>query len=171
MPTRFLKNRKTRVAAGLLATILALVAGAIAYWSATGSGEGEYAKAKVSTTNFEVTNVEGAELYPGGVAEPKAKVKDTETAGSEHIKKLTAKIESVTNSGTLVEAEAGSKCFVGWFKIEKVNGTAGTSAEPNENIEHEKSKEYPVEVKMLEEATKNQNGCKGVKLTLKYSVE
>jgi hypothetical protein len=167
----FRRSRRKRHIAGVAAVILALAAGAVAYWSASGTGEGEYVKTKASTTNFEVTNTEGAELYPGGTAEPKAKVKDTEAAGSEHIKKLTAKIESVTNSGTLVEAEGGTKCYVGWFKIEKVNGTAGTSAEPNENIEHGTSKEYAVEVKMLEEATKNQNGCKGVKLTLKYTVE
>jgi hypothetical protein len=171
MPTKLLKNRRARVVAGLLVTVLALVAGAIAYWTASGSGEGEYAKTKASTTNFEVTNTEGAELFPGGTSEAKAKVKDTEAAGVEHLKKLTAKVESVTNSGTLIEAEGGTKCYVGWFKIEKVNGTAGTSAEPNENIEHGATKEYPVEVKMLEEATKNQNGCKGVHVTLKYTVE
>jgi hypothetical protein len=167
----FRRIRRKRRSAGIAVVILVFAAGALAYWSASGTGEGEYAKTKASTTNFEVTNTEGAELFPGGTAEAKAKVKDTEAAGFEHIKKLTAKVESVTNSGTLVEAETGSKCYVGWFKIEKVNGTAGTSQEPNENIEHGATKEYPVEVKMLEEATKNQNGCKGVKLTLKYTVE
>ena len=165
------KIKRKRLTAGVIAMILILAAGAIAYWSASGSGEGEYAKTKSATTNFEVTNVEGVELYPGGTTESKAKVKDTEAAGSEHIKKLTAEVKSVTNSGTLVEAETGSKCYAGWFKIEKVNGTAGTFAEPNENIEHGTTKEYPVEVKMLEEATKNQNGCKNVHLTLKYTVE
>jgi hypothetical protein len=167
----FRRIRSKRRIAGIVAVLLALAAGAVAYWSATGTGEGEYAKTKAATTNFEVTNTEGAELFPGGTAEAKAKVKDTEAAGSEHIKKLTAEVKSVTNSGTLVEAETGSKCYVGWFKIEKVNGTAGTSAEPNENIEHGTTKEYPVEVKMLEEATKNQNGCKNVHVTLKYTVE
>jgi hypothetical protein len=167
----FRRTKRKRVIAAITVVILALAVGALAYWSATGSGEGEYAKTKASVANFEVTNTEGVELYPGGTAEAKAKVKDTEAAGSEHIKKLTAEVKSVTNSGTLVEAETGSKCYVGWFKIEKVNGTAGTFGEPNENIEHGASKEYPVEVKMLEEATKNQNGCKNVHLTLKYTVE
>jgi hypothetical protein len=167
----FRKIKRKRRAASIVAVLLTLTGSAIAYWSASGSGEGEYAKTKAATTNFEVTNTEGVELYPGGTTEAKAKVKDTETAGSEHIKKLTAEVKSVTNSGTLVEAETGSKCYLGWFKIEKVNGTAGTFAEPNENIEHGTSKEYPVEVKMLEEATKNQNGCKNVHLTLKYTVE
>ncbi len=167
----FRRIKRKRLTAGIAAVIFTLAAGAVAYWSATGSGEGEYAKTKASLTNFEVTNTEGAELYPGGTAEAKAKVKDTEAAGSEHIKKLTAEVKSVTNSGTLIEAESGSKCYVGWFKIEKVNGTVGTSAEPSENIEHGTTKEYPVEVKMLEEAAKNQNGCKNVHLTLKYTVE
>jgi len=167
----FRRIRSKRLIAGIAAVILALAGSAVGYWSATGSGEGEYAKTKASVTNFEVTNTEGAELYPGGTAEAKAKVKDAEAAGSEHIKKLTAEVKSVTNSGTLLEAETGSKCYVGWFKIEKVNGAAGTSAEPNENIEHGTTKEYPVEVKMLEEATKNQNGCKNVHITLKYTVE
>jgi hypothetical protein len=167
----FRRIRRKRLMAAIAVVVFALAVAAVAYWSATGSGEGEYAKTKVATTNFEVTNTEGAELFPAGTSEAKAKVKDTEAAGSEHIKKLTAEIKSVTNSGTLVEAETGSKCYVGWFKIEKVNGTVGTSAEPNENIEHGASKEYPVEVKMLEEATKNQNGCKNVHLTLKYTVE
>ena len=171
MKSRILMSRTTRFTALLAATMLVLVAGAVAYWSATGSGEGEYAKAKASTTNFEVTNVEGVELYPGGTAEPKAKVKDVEATGSEHVKKLTAEVKSVSNSGTLVEAEAGTKCFVGWFEVKKVNGTAGTSAEPNENLEHGTSKEYPVEVLMKEEAAKNQNGCKSAKVTLKYTVE
>jgi hypothetical protein len=167
----FRKIKRKRLIAGIIVALLALAGGAIAYWSASGSAEGEYTKAKSATTNFEVTNTESGELVPGGASEPKAKVKDTEASGFEHIKKLTAKIEAVTNSGSLVEAEGGSKCYVGWFKIEKVNGVSGTSDEPGENIEHGTTKEYPVEVKMLEEAAKNQNGCKGVKLTLKYSVE
>ncbi len=171
MHSKILRSRTSRIAALLAATMLVLVAGAIAYWSATGTGEGEYAKAKASTTNFEISNVEGAELYPGGTAEPKAKVKNIETAGSEHIKKLTAEVKSVSNSGTLVEAETGAKCFVGWFEVKKVNGTAGTFAEPNENIEHGTTKEFPVEVLMKEEAAKNQNGCKSAKVTLKYSAE
>ncbi|HUA12516.1 MAG TPA: hypothetical protein VMA83_10985 [Solirubrobacteraceae bacterium] len=171
MKARTPKSRTSRAIAALIASMLVITAGALAYWSATGSGEGEYAKAKASTTNFEVTNVEGAELYPGGTAEPKAKIKNVETSGTEHIKKLTAEVKSVSNSGTLVEAETGSKCFVGWFEVKKVNGAAGTSAEPNENVEHGTAKEYPVEVLMKEEATKNQNGCKGAKVTLKYSVE
>lgn len=171
MYSRIFKSKTSRIVAGLAATLLVLTAGAVAYWSATGSGEGEYAKAKAATTNFEVTNVEGAELYPGGSAEPKAKVKDIETVGFEHVKKLTAEVKAVSNSGTLVEAETGAKCYQGWFEVKKVNGTAGTSAEPNENIEHGATKEYPVEVLMKEEATKNQNGCKGAKVTLKYTVE
>ncbi|MGO8905080.1 MAG: hypothetical protein ACLQMH_05575 [Solirubrobacteraceae bacterium] len=171
MRIKFLRSRRARVAAGSLAVLLAVVGGALAYWSATGEGEGQYAKTKAATTNFKVTNVEGAELFPGGATVSKAKVENVETTGSEHIKKLTAKVEAVSNPGTLVEAEAGTKCFSGWFEVAKVNGTAGSSAEPNENLAHETFKEYPVEVKMTEEATKNQNGCKGVKLTLKYSVE
>ena len=160
-----------RVALVMVVSLLAVVAGAIAYWSATGSGEGEYAKAKSSTTNFEVTNVEGTELYTGGTSEPKAKIKDLESTGNEHLKKLTAEVKAVSSSGTLVEAETGAKCYVGWFEVKKVNGTAGTSAEPNENLEHGATKEYPVEVAMKEEATKNQNGCKGAKVTLKYTAE
>lgn len=170
MPIRFLKSKKSRVTAGFLVTMLALAVGAIAYWSAIGSGEGEYAKTKTASTAFEVTNVEGAELYPGSVATPKAKVKNLETVMSEHLKTLSAEIKSVSNSGTLAEAEAGSKCYLGWFEIKKVNGVVGTSNAVETNIAHEASLEVPVEVEMKEEATKNQNGCKNVHLTLKYTV-
>jgi hypothetical protein len=145
------------------------VTGAIAYWTVSATSEGEYAKTKSSLTGLTITNVEGAELYPGGTATPKAKLENTEASASDHVKTLSAAVEAVTNSGTLVEAEAGTKCFKGWFEVKKVDGVSGTSDEVNSTITHGTSAEYPVEVEMKEEASKNQNGCKNVHVTLKYT--
>jgi hypothetical protein len=150
--------------------LLATVSGAIAYWTVSATSEGEYAKTKATIAGLTITNVEGTELYPGGTAAPKAKVENTEASASDHIKTLAAAVISVTNSGTLAEAETGSKCYVGWFEIKKVNGTTGTSAEIGATITHGATAEYPVEVEMKEEATKNQNGCKSQHVTLKYTV-
>jgi hypothetical protein len=155
----------------LAATLAAFgaVTGAIAYWTVSATSEGEYAKTKSSLSGLTITNVEGAELYPGGTASPKAKLENTEASASDHIGTLSAAVEAVTNSGTLVEAEAGTKCYKGWFEVKKVNGATGTSDAINANIAHGASAEYPVEVEMKEEASKNQNGCKNVHVTLKYS--
>jgi hypothetical protein len=150
--------------------VFGAVTGAVAYWTVSASSEGEYAKTKSTIAGLTVTNVEGSELYPGGAATPKAKVENTEASASDHIKNLSAAVEAVTNSGTLVEAEAGTKCYKGWFEIKKVNGTTGTSVEVNATVTHGASAEYPVEVEMKEEATKNQNGCKNQHITIKYSV-
>lgn len=168
---RFLKQKKMRAALGIAVTILVLVAGAIAYWTATGSGEGEFAKTKAADTVFTVTNVAGTELYPGGFSTPKAKVENVSSpAMTERLKTLTVTIEAVTNSGTLVEAETGAKCFKGWFEVKKVNGVAGTSNAVETNILSGASLEVPVELEMKEEAAKNQNGCKNVEIKLKYAV-
>jgi len=163
------RRRERLLAAATSLCVLAAVSGAIAYWTVSATSEGEYAKTKASLTGLTITNVEGGELYPGVTATPKAKLENTEASASDHIKTLSAAVEAVTNSGTLVEAEAGTKCYKGWFEVKKVNGTTGTSSEVNANITHGASAEYPVEVEMKEEALKNQNGCKSVHLTLKYT--
>jgi len=164
------RRQQRRLAVGILIAALATVSGAMAYWTVSATSEGEYAKTKATIAGLTITNVEGTELYPGGTAAPKAKVENTEASASDRVKTLSAAVEAVTNSGTLTEAETGAKCYKGWFEVKKVDGTTGTSGEVNATITHGASAEYPVEVEMKEEATKNQNGCKSVHVTLKYTV-
>jgi hypothetical protein len=164
------RRRQRFLALVVFLGVLGTVTGAIAYWTVSASSEGEYAKTKSTIAGLAISNIEGSELYPGGAATPKAKVENTESSASDHVKTLSVAVEAVTNSGTLVEAEAGTKCYKGWFEVKKVNGTAGTSVEINATITHGASAEYPVEVEMKEESTKNQNGCKSQHVTLKYSV-
>jgi hypothetical protein len=163
-------RRHRRILVGVISLVVfGAVTAAIAYWTVSATSEGEYAKTKSAIAGLTITNVEGAELYPGGTATAKAKLANSEASGSDHVKTLAASTEAVTNSGTLVEAEAGTKCYVGWFEIKTVNATAGTSATISANITHGTSAEYPVEVEMKEQTTKNQNGCKNQHITIKYT--
>ena len=166
----WLKNRKTRTALGALVALLALVGAAIGYWTGTGNGEGTV-KAASSAASFTLENgTEPTGLYPGGSKEATVKVKNTEPYG-EHYKKLTAEVKEVENAAsTEAEAEAGAKCWAGWFEITEVGGHAGTSYEFAETLAGNSSVEHKVTVKM-KEVEKNENGCQGKKVTLKYKVE
>jgi hypothetical protein len=170
MQARFLWNRKTRVAAGVSVLTLALVAGALAYFTSTGEGTGKV-EAKASAAAFTLENgVEPTGLYPGGTKEATVKVKNVEPFG-EHFKKLTAEVKEVENAAsTEAEAEAGAKCWAGWFEITEVGGHAGSSYEFAETVPASSTVEHKVTVK-LKEVEKNQNGCQGKKVTLKYKVE
>jgi predicted ribosomally synthesized peptide with SipW-like signal peptide len=162
------RKRKAALGAGLSALLLA--GGAIAYWTSTGTGEGKV-ETKTSASAFTLEN--GAEptgLYPGGSAEATVKVKNVESFG-EHYKKLKASVKEVENAAaTEAEAEAGSKCWAGWYEITAVGGHAGTEYEFNETVSGSSTVEKKVTV-ALKEVAKNQNGCQGKKVTLKYTVE
>jgi hypothetical protein len=170
MKARLLKNRRMRVAVGVPVLVLALVAGALAYWTSTGEGTGKV-EAKPSAAVFTLEN--GAEptgLYPGGTKEATVKIKNVEPFG-EHFKKLSTEVKEVENAAsTEAEAEAGAKCWAGWFEVTEVGGHAGTSYEFNETVAASSTVEKKVTVK-LKEVEKNQNGCQGKKVTLKYKVE
>ena len=170
MLRQLLKSRKRRVALGVAVFMLAIAAGAVAYFTSTGEGTGKV-ETKTSASAFTLEN--GAEptgLYPGGTKEATVKIKNVESFG-EHYKKLSAEVKEVENpAATEVEAEAGTKCWAGWYEITEVGGHAGTSFEFNETVAGSSSVEMKVTVAMKEVA-KNQNGCEGKKVTLKYKVE
>ena len=153
-----------------LVAALVLAAGAFAYWTSTGTGEGTV-KAQASAATFTLENgTEPTGLYPGGTREATVKIKNTEPFG-EHYKKLVAEVKEVENAAASeAEAEAGSKCWAGWFEITEVGGHAGTNYEFNETIAASATVEKKVTLKM-KEVEKNQNGCQNKKVTLKYKVE
>ena len=170
MHRRLMKSRKARVAVGATALLLALVAGAIAYFTSTGEGTGKV-ETKTSAAVFTVEGgTEPTGLYPGGTKEATVKIKNNESFG-ERYKKLAAEVKEVENpAATEAEAEAGAKCWSGWYEITEVGGHAGTSYEFAETVPGSTSVEKKVTVKM-KEVEKNQNGCQGKKVTVKYKVE
>ena len=164
-------NRKAQVALGTLVGFLVLAGAAFAYWTSTGEGEGTV-KDQSSAAAFTIeAGTEPTGLYPGGTKEATVKIKNTEAYG-EHYTRLTAEVKEVENAAsTEAEAEAGSKCWAGWYEITAVGSHTGTSSwEFNETVPASSTVEKLVTVK-LKEVAKNQNGCQNKKVTLKYKVE
>src|SRR5271165_1068265 len=161
---KFLSKKKTRVGLGLFVTTLALAASAIAYWTATeGTGTG-VVKASAGGAGWEVSSTEVEGLFPGGTKSVTVKVKNKDAAQAEYLAKVETLVKSVENAAaTEAEAEAGAKCWLGWFKVSE-----NAVQEPKEVVPHETTVKKTAKVELEEKATKNQNGCKGKKLTLEY---
>lgn len=171
LPTRLKNISKTRLALGTLAGFFVLASAAFAYWTSTGEGEGTVrAGASAGALTIEA-GAEPTGLYPGGSKEATVKIKNNEPYG-EHFNTITAEVKEVENpASTEAEAEAGSKCWVGWYEITFVGGHSGASYSGfNETVAASSTVEKLVTVK-LKELAKNENGCLNKKVTLKYKVE
>lgn len=150
--SRITHSRRTRLIAGLAAAIMALTAaGVFAYWTSSGEGSGE-AKANYASASFEVSSAAVEGLYPGDDPAVAVKVKDKDANQAEYLTKLEAEVEKTS----------AAECKKEWFVV------SPASQEPKVLIAHGETKEYTVHLEMKEEATVNQNACKGATVTLKY---
>jgi opacity protein-like surface antigen len=149
--SRFLHIKKARLVFGVVVAVLALVAAAFAYWTSSGEGSGEV-KANYASASFEVSSSPVENLYPGGTASVTVKVKDTDANQNEFLTKLEAEVKETSTS----------ECKKEWFEV------TPTSQEPKVLVSHGETKEYTVSLKMKEEASVNQNACKGASVTLHY---
>ena len=149
--SRILNIKKTHIVLGGVVVTLTVVATAIAYWTSSGEGTGT-AKANYASASFEVTSGLVENLYPGGSATVTVKVKDTDANQNEFLTKLE----------TEVKETSAAECKKEWFEV------TPASQEPKVVVAHGETKEYTVSLKMKEEATVNQNACKGASITLRY---
>jgi hypothetical protein len=150
---RYFNIKKSHFAFGGTAAIALTMAAvaAFAYW--TNSGEGSSTvKANYTSSSFEVTGGLVENLYPGGSVAVTVKVKDTDASQSEYLTKMEAEVKETS----------AAECKKEWFEV------TPASQEPKVVIAHGETKEYTVNLKMKEEATVNQNACKGASITLHY---
>lgn len=147
--------RRRAAAAAALALLAAGASVAVAYWTASGEGKGE-ATASSGGAGFEVSSGVVSGLYPGGSSTITVKVKDKDENQPERLTKLEAEVEKTSKE---TEPEP---CKKTWFVL------APASQEPKVTLAHGETREYTVKLEMKEEATENQNGCKGATVTLKY---
>jgi hypothetical protein len=149
---RFSTIKKHHLAFGAtVVALIAITATAFAYWTNSGEGSGTV-KANYAGGSFEVSSglVEG--LYPGGSSTVTVKVKDSDASQSEYLTKLEVEVKETSVA----------ECKKEWFEV------TPASQEPKVTIAHGETKEYTVSLKMKEEATVNQNACKGASITLHY---
>jgi hypothetical protein len=149
--SRLLKTKKKRLTLVGVAVALAMAATAVAYWTSSGEGTGTV-KASSGGAAFEVSSTLVEGLYPGGSSAVTVKVKDVDASQNEFLTKLEAEVEKTSTA----------ECKKEWFEV------TPASQEPKVVVAHGETKEYTVTLKMKEEATVNQNACKGASVTLKY---
>lgn len=150
---RFFQIRRTRLAVGggVFLAVVAIGAAAIAFWTSSGEGAGTV-KLNYASASFEVSSSPAENLYPGGSAAVAVKVKDTDASQNEHLTKLEAEV-----TGTSV-----TECKKEWFEVTPASQEPAAVMTPGE------TKEYTVSLKMKEEASVNQNACKGATVTVHY---
>ncbi len=149
---RFFNTKKSRLVVGVAVAVSCMVAAAaFAYWTSSGEGSGE-AKANYASASFEVSSAAVENLYPGANPVVTVKVKDKDASQAEYLTKLEAEVEKTS----------ATECKKEWFVV------SPASQEPKVLIAHGETKEYTVHLEMKEEATVNQNACKGASVTLKY---
>jgi predicted ribosomally synthesized peptide with SipW-like signal peptide len=150
--SRFFHIKKSRLTSGVVVFVLAMGGvAAFAYWTSSGEGSGEV-KANYSSATFEVSSAAVEGLYPGANPAVTVKVKDKDANQAEYLTKLEAEVEKTS----------AAECKKEWFAV------APATQEPKVLIAHGETKEYTVHLEMKEEATVNQNACKGASVTLKY---
>jgi hypothetical protein len=150
---RFFNIKKYRLVFGVVVVVLAMATAAFAYWTSSGEGSGTV-KANYSSASFEVSSGLAENLYPGGSATVTVKVKDADANQNEYLTKLEAEVKETS----------AAECKKEWFEV------TAASQEPKVVVAHGETKEYTVSLKMKEEASVNQNACKGASVTLHYKV-
>jgi hypothetical protein len=152
--SRFINIKSKLVVLGWSGLAVALVVGvgaAFAYWTGSGEGAGE-GKANYAGAQFEVKSATVENLYPGANLPVTVKVKNTDANQNEYLTKLEMEVEKTSVT----------ECKKEWFVA------TPASQEPKILIAHGETKEYTMHIEMKEEATVNQNACKGASVTLKY---
>lgn len=144
-------NIKKRLAVGVVVVLGMVAAAAFAYWTGSGEGSG-VVKSNYASASFEVGSGLIENLYPGGSAAVTVKVKDTDAGQNEYLTKLEAEVKETSVA----------ECKREWFEV------TPASQEPKVVVAHGETKEYTVNLKMKEEASVNQNACKGASVTLRY---
>ncbi|HTU78287.1 MAG TPA: hypothetical protein VMF09_05950 [Solirubrobacteraceae bacterium] len=150
----FFQSRKGRLAFGLgVCLILAAVSAvAIAFWTGAGEGTGTV-KVNHTSPSLEVSGSQAENLYPGGSAAITVKVKNTDAGANGYLGRLEAEV-----TGT-----SAAECKSQWFEVTPASQEPATVLAPGE------TKEYSVSLKMKEEASVNQNACKGATVTIHYT--
>jgi flagellar basal body-associated protein FliL len=144
--------KKIRLAFGVVVVVLSIAAAAaFAYWTSSGEGSGTV-KSNYTSASFEVSSGLVENLYPGGSSTVPVKVKDIDASQSEYLTKLEVEVKETSVA----------ECKKEWFEV------TPASQEPKVVIAHGETKEYTVNLKMKEEASVNQNACKGASVTLHY---
>jgi hypothetical protein len=150
--SRLFNINRARLAFGAAVVVLGITAvAAFAYWTSSGEGSGT-AKSNYAGASFEVNSNLVENLYPGGSAAITVKVKDSDVSQNEYLTKLEAEVKETSVS----------ECKKEWFEV------TPASQEPKILVAHGETKEYTVSLKMKEEASVNQNACKGASVTLRY---
>lgn len=170
MPRRRLKIGKIRIVFGTIALVLALPTGAVAYFTSTEAAARNGESHSTPSAFTLESRAEPTGLYPGGTRQATVKVENIATL-DERYKKMSAEVHEVEDAAsTETEAEAGTKCWAGWYEITEVGGHAGTSYEFDESVPGGSSVEKEIGVRM-KEVDKNEDGCENKKVTLEYKLE
>jgi hypothetical protein len=149
---RFFNIKKSHLVFGVVVVVLAMAtAAAFAYWTSSGEGSGSV-KANYASASFEVSSGLAENLYPGDSAAVTVKVKNTDANQNEYLTKLEVEVKETSVA----------ECKKEWFEV------TPAAQEPKVAVAHGETKEYTVSLKMKEEASVNQNACKGASVTLHY---
>jgi len=154
------KTRKRSVVLALVA-MLALTAGAVAYWTAGGSGtgSGDAAGAQQALTVNQTTTL--AAMYPGDSAQTLSGNFDNPNDGPIHVGTVTASIASVTKAAGAV---AGT-CDATDFTLANAAMTVNAQV-PSGTAEGSWT---GATIKFNNKAT-NQDACKGATVNLAYTI-
>jgi hypothetical protein len=131
--------------------VAAIGAVAIAFWTGSGEGAGTV-KVNYASASFEVSSSPAENLFPGGSAAVTVKVKNSDASQNEHLAKLEAEV-----TGT-----SASECKKEWFEVTPASQEPAAAMAPGE------TREFAVSLKMKEEASVNQDACKGATVTVHY---
>jgi hypothetical protein len=152
---RVIRSKRVCIPLIVVASVVLAATAAFAYWTSSGEGKGEMT-ASSGGAGFEVTSTSVSGLYPSANPAVTVKVKNKDENQPERLTKLEVEVEKTSKE---TEPEP---CKKTWFVV------SPASQEPKVVLAHGETKEYTVHVEMKEEATENQNGCKGATVTLKY---
>lgn len=164
-------TRKQKIAAAGTVAVVALGGGAAyAYWSSTGTGQGGAATAAdQKTVDISTAGASITDLTPGGPAKALNLTLKNTANGSAAIRTVTVKLDSVSKDGTTITDP--TVCSPADFVVAQpvapkdANGATipwvvpakGTLAATGATIS------------MIDDAARNQDGCKAVGLNLSYS--
>ena len=159
MPEFARRRRSLFIALGLL---LAITAGAISYWSATGAGTGE-AQALESAQQALVVNQTSTltPMYPGDSAQSLSGNFDNPNSGPVHVGTVTVSISGVTKAAG---APAGT-CDAGDFTLAGAEMTVGAEIPAGTA----KGSWSGATIQFANDPAVNQDACKGATVSLSYS--
>jgi hypothetical protein len=150
-----LQKKRVGVAVGLIAALV-LAAGALAYFTSTGSGTGSASVGSAGAWTVNVSPATGGPLYPGSGSQSIAYTVTNSGSGQQSLAGTTAVVKSsggnVTQAGTAVPG-----CLASWFTA---TNTAPASL-PQDLAGSATSTGGSVAVSMQDSGT-SQNPCQGV---------